>query len=132
MRTLISFVLVIMMIASVAVSSIPASAVTHGFIRGDVNDDSDLSMKDILVLRRFIAGLSKAKDVSLLAADLNADSEIDMKDVLRLRRIIAGLEAAEGNNTDHKKKVGEIKIGGRNISRFTIVYPETTDSKYFN
>jgi len=41
--------------------------------------------------------------------------------------MIAGLDEMDDNNTDGAYRVDEIKIGGRNISRFTIVYPENVD-----
>ena len=58
---------------------------------GDANGDGAVNMKDVLALRKYLAGL----DVSLTeAADCNGDGAVNMKDVLSLRRFLAGLEDA--------------------------------------
>ncbi len=67
----------------------PAGA-SAGYVLCDVNADGDLDMKDVLLLRRFIAGAARGDEVSLSAADVNTDGDIDMKDVLMLRRVAAG------------------------------------------
>ena len=59
---------------------------------GDLNGDGELSMKDVLMMRRYIAGLDTLTDAQIAAGDLNGDGDIDMKDVLKARRIIAGLD----------------------------------------
>ena len=56
---------------------------------GDADGDGQISMKDVLVIRKFIAGLFA--NVNKEAADVNGDGNIDMKDVLMLRKYIAGI-----------------------------------------
>ena len=58
---------------------------------GDVDGDGEVSMKDVLLVRKFIAGMVDSIDES--AADYNADGSVDMKDVLLIRKFIAGLLA---------------------------------------
>ena len=58
--------------------------------RGDVNADGTIDMKDVLMLRKSIAGLVKLADETV--ADVNADGSIDMKDVLLLRKFIANMD----------------------------------------
>ena len=58
---------------------------------GDVDGDGEVSMKDVLLVRKFIAGMVDSIDES--AADFNADGSVDMKDVLLIRKFIAGLLA---------------------------------------
>lgn len=123
MKKIVSLLIVTVMLVSCISASIPVSAVTHGYIAGDANDDSAVNMKDVIAIRYFIAGLSKKKDIFRKGADIEQDNEINMKDVLKLRYVLAGVESAEGNNTDKLYKVDEFKIAGKNISRFTIVYP---------
>ena len=60
--------------------------------RGDVNGDGTVGMKDVLKLRRVIAGVETMDDRAALSADLNGDGAINMKDVLMLRRVLAGEE----------------------------------------
>ena len=56
---------------------------------GDANNDGDINMKDVLTLRKYIAGIEV--EINEAAADANADGDINMKDVLLLRKFIAGL-----------------------------------------
>ena len=66
-------------------------------IAGDVNADSAVNMKDVLALRRFLAGLDSALSGN---GDVNADGAVNMKDVLALRRMVAsGTTAAYESNT---------------------------------
>ena len=56
--------------------------------RGDANADDAINMKDVLVLRKYIAGIS-VPGINTLAADVNGDDAVNMKDVLLLRQYIA-------------------------------------------
>ncbi len=127
MKKFFSALILIAIIASSVMTAIPASAVTHGFLSGDANDDGDLSMKDVLLTRRYIAGLEEDRAIFFVAADIVADDDINSKDVLKMRRIIAGLDEGDENNSDSFYKVSELKIGNRNVSRFTIVTPGPID-----
>jgi|GEM_PF-2362320 len=62
---------------------------------GDINKDDDVTMKDVLLLRRYIAGLSDLGVSSQRRADVNGDNDITTKDVLKLRRMIAGLDSIQ-------------------------------------
>lgn len=67
----------------------PSEPSAEPVVQGDVNGDNSLDMKDVLVLRKYIAGMGGELDMA--AADLNRDGSVDMKDVLMMRKIIAGL-----------------------------------------
>ncbi len=124
MKKLICLILAIMMVAP-AVMSGGRSAATHGFVWGDANDDGDVSAKDVLLMRRYISGLEGDRAIFFDAADVVTDSDVNAKDVLKIRRVIAGLDDAEENNEDKEYRVDEIKIGGRNIARYTIICPDS-------
>ena len=55
-------------------------------IYGDVDYDAEVTMKDVLVLRKKIAGYTVVIDEN--AADVNVDGSIDMKDVLLIRKFV--------------------------------------------
>ena len=58
-------------------------------VYGDANNDGAINMKDVLALRKLIAGMDV--EINLAAADLNQDGSINMKDVLVIRKMLAGL-----------------------------------------
>ena len=60
--------------------------------KGDVDGDEEITMKDVLIMRRYVSGLNELENEIVWYGDLNGDYEITMKDVLRSRRIIAGLD----------------------------------------
>ena len=128
MKKFLSFVIAAVMVLSAVLTVFAATSDgSHGFMRCDCNDDGTISMKDVLALRRLVAGDATAKDVNVLAADCDGDGAVTMKDVLYLRRVIAGDAEPEGNNTDGKYKVNTVTVGGRNIARYDILIPEGAD-----
>ena len=56
---------------------------------GDVDGDSFLTVKDILLIRKAIAGIFEFSKYAGRAADVNRDGYIDMKDVLAIMRNIS-------------------------------------------
>ncbi|MBR3289773.1 MAG: hypothetical protein IKI63_03230, partial [Clostridia bacterium] len=53
------------------------------------NGDGSVDMKDVLMMRKFIANMDVTIDQT--AADVNCDGSVDMKDVLMMRKFIARL-----------------------------------------
>ena len=78
---------------ALVIASIPVvclvSAQDETYRMGDVNDDEEIDMKDVLAIRKHIA--SAVNPVNTITADVNADEEIDMKDVLAIRKRIANI-----------------------------------------
>ena len=56
---------------------------------GDANADNEVNMKDVLTIRKYLAGLDVVIDLN--GADAMADGEVNMKDVLALRQFLAGI-----------------------------------------
>ena len=59
------------------------------YLPGDVNGDSVINAKDIVFLRRHIAG-GYDIEINEAAADVNDDGKLNAKDVVLIRRYIAG------------------------------------------
>ena len=59
---------------------------------GDVNCDGAVNMKDVLYLRKVIAGAEALPEENVVYADLDGNGDVNMKVVLKLRKIIAGAE----------------------------------------
>ena len=55
-----------------------------------VNKDGVVDIKDVTILRRYLAGTVAADTVDAPAADCNEDGVVDIKDVTILRRYLAG------------------------------------------
>ncbi len=75
------------------VSTVPSDVSeeeTSSYLVGDANADEALDMKDVLMLRKYIAHLGDIENLS--AADCNGDSLVDMKDVLLLRKYLAQMD----------------------------------------
>ena len=47
-------------------------------------------MKDILLLRKVLAGADEIEEQNFANADMDGDGAISMKDVLALRKLLAG------------------------------------------
>ncbi len=91
MKKFLAIVLVMAMMAAMTmtfsvVSPLKVSAKTS---IGDANMDDTIDMKDVLIIRKYLAGMVEEYNLDLLAADCNQDASIDMKDVLMLRRYLA-------------------------------------------
>ena len=61
---------------------------------GDANGDGEINMKDVLTLRKKLAGMEV--EINMTLADANGDDEINMKDVLALRKYLAGMDQVLG------------------------------------
>lgn len=70
---------------------IPFAAVSTGTpaVPGDLNGDGEVNLKDVVLLRRYIAG-GWNTELNEASADLNGDGSVNLKDAVLLRRFIAG------------------------------------------
>lgn len=122
MKRILSILLVFaMLFAMTAVFGSTAANAAYGYMKGDADDNYMLSIKDVLLIRKYIAGLIGDKDLNLTAADIDEDDRIGQADVLRLRKTIAGLVEIDEINPDDRYNVDTITIDSKNISRYTIV-----------
>ncbi len=59
-------------------------------LKGDADGSGTVNMKDVLLLRKTLAGAAESEPFYDYNADLDGDGTITMKDVLILRKILAG------------------------------------------
>ena len=125
MKKIISLLLLVSLLAAALCLAAPASALTYGYNAGDVNDDGRVTVKDVVMMKRYLAGAASERDICVRAADCNVDSAVNVSDISALKSFIVGDSTPTGNNTNGRYKVTELKLGGRNASRYTIVKPRT-------
>lgn len=58
---------------------------------GDLNSDGLVNMKDIIILKKIVAGFLSPTDVQLINGDLNGDGYLNMRDIKLLRKKVAGV-----------------------------------------
>ena len=58
-------------------------------VSGDANNDGAIDLKDVVMIRRYVAG-GWDVEIDTANADVNADNTVDLKDVVLIRRYIAG------------------------------------------
>lgn len=115
MKKIISLVLCLSMIFI-------ASPVVHStiFILGDANRDGSINARDVLLLRRVIAG-----DINHISkeADVDRDGDYDMHDLLLLKLHIVGNSIIE----QPEPYIDKIYISGVSIDDYVIVIPADAD-----
>ncbi len=86
-------------VRSVAVTVTEAPAILYG----DANEDGKINMKDVLLLRQYLANYDYDTGVSTVSigagADANGNGTINMKDVLLLRQYLANYDYDTGVST---------------------------------
>ena len=74
---------------NVPVDMFPGSVRISGRVAGDANGDGKLTLKDVVLIRRWMAGgWNVTIDETL--ADVNSDRTVNLEDVVLLRRYLSG------------------------------------------
>lgn len=114
-RRVISVLLALTMLVTsmtALTGSLTASAAVA--TRGDLNGDGVVDMKDVLMLRKFIANLIELSDEAI--ADVNADGSVDMKDVLLMRKYIANWDVTLAPLPETSEPVSEVSVSEEPVS----------------
>lgn len=77
-----------------------------GFIRGDVNGDGQVTITDLSVLKRYLAGNPSGSSKFIEKnADLNGDGNITMTDLSQLQQLImGGGNNNQNSNTENRRQ----------------------------
>ena len=74
-----------------------------GVLYGDANGDGEISTKDIVLIRRYLANYDEETGISAVeieaGADSNGDGEVSSKDIVLLRRYLANYDEETGTST---------------------------------
>ncbi len=60
-------------------------------ICGDADGDGEITTKDVLAIRKYLAGIIEEDALDLSACDVDKDGDVSTKDVLAVRKYLAGL-----------------------------------------
>lgn len=93
MKRVLSIFLSVIMIVCAFV--IPNTSAESQLLKGDVNSDGIVDIRDVLLLRRYYVGYDV--QINFAAADYNSDSKVNAMDILFVRKKIAGIEDIEKN-----------------------------------
>lgn len=96
-RKALSIILCLIMVLSMIAVSVTSTSATIGVKLGDINGDTRIDLKDVLLLQKHIAILLTLDEFQLEAANVNGDfretdplqAVIDMEDVLLIQKHIA-------------------------------------------
>lgn len=88
--------------ANEAVSTTTAVNIKKSPRPGDINGDNSINLKDVVLIRRYIAG-GWGVTIDEYYADVNGDGKLNLKDVVLLRRYIAGGWGVTLKTPDSKK-----------------------------
>jgi len=102
---------------------IPASNAAR-YRLGDVNGDGKITAKDVLLLRKYLAGITV--EISTAASDVNGDGNVSMADILLIRQHIARIITIN-NYPICDSYIENLKISGIDIANYSIVIPEDHD-----
>ena len=73
------------------------------FLYGDANGDGEINMKDVVLLRKYMANFDYDTGTSTVAielgADANGDGQVNMKDVVLLRKYMANFDYDTGTSS---------------------------------
>ena len=57
-------------------------------VRGDIDKDSKITIKDLILLRQQIIGEKTLEDTAKTAGDIDLNEKIDARDIVKLRKLI--------------------------------------------
>ena len=60
------------------------------YVLGDVNQDDDVSVSDMIAVKAYLLGKGSITDVSALAADVSGDGEISITDFILIKAALLG------------------------------------------
>ncbi len=64
---------------------------SDGYKQGDVNMDSEIDIKDVILVLKHTVGVISLTDEQCLLADIDSDSEVDVRDAIYIQGIIVNM-----------------------------------------
>lgn len=77
--------------ADVEFAAVKGSVTVIDVALGDANGDTEIDLRDVVLLAQYCAGWDSAKEIAQAdALDANADGEVDIRDLVLLAQFCAG------------------------------------------
>ena len=61
------------------------------YLAGDVNLDGKVSTADLLVMKKYLLGMTTLTGQSLVNGDMNQDQKVTTADLLSLKKVLLGI-----------------------------------------
>ncbi len=127
MKRIISLLLVLMMLMSVIVYFPTVSTAAASAGRGDVNADGVISIKDSLMLRKYMSALYDPSGEELdnfkTAADVDKSGRVNAKDSRYLKMYLV-CEITSFDNLSALPNHPTVTIAGNDIQNYVIIFPD--------
>jgi hypothetical protein len=75
---------------NVSFSTERGSLLIKDVLKGDIYEDGEIDVHDILLLQRYLTGLETLSGRQIAAADMTGDGNVDMKDIVKLAQTLLG------------------------------------------
>lgn len=109
-------------------SAVQSVTVVNADIYGDANNDGLVNLKDVVVIRRYLAG-GWGVIINEVNADVNADSFVNLKDVVLINRFLAGgWGVILGNPTTTEITYETFSYGTSELGRDLVCHSISTES----
>jgi V8-like Glu-specific endopeptidase len=115
---------------------VTASATTYTCLLGDVDDDDEISVSDVIVLNKHLAGLYNFDDETLTRADANEDGIVDYNDsnyILKIATMSVSKKTKSvtlHQSLNNEKRAYELYSFA--INDVTLTYNLTAETDYVN
>ncbi|MCC8069245.1 MAG: cellulase family glycosylhydrolase [Ruminococcus sp.] len=73
-------------------TTITTTIIVTDVLLGDVNSDGSVKSNDLLLLKKYLLGLSEESEINFTNSDMNGDNEVKSNDLLSLKKVLLGID----------------------------------------
>ncbi|MBE6563391.1 MAG: DUF4838 domain-containing protein [Ruminococcaceae bacterium] len=126
MKRIISFLLVALMLIS-SVGFFPEAAKVEAAVasgvKGDIDGDEVVSVKDMLKVRKMISGALELPEEDIHIVDFDEDEDLTAKDIRYMKMYLVGaIESLEDVGDLEDKPI--VTIAGNDLQNYVIIFPD--------
>ncbi len=125
MKRIISLILSVLLIISMAAEVSARYVADDTYTLGDADGSGEVNAKDLYVLKSYVADIPCGEKLIEDAADINADGAVSARDALFFKAFFAG--AISLDDFENEFPVYSAEIGGVDLSDYCITLPDGID-----